>query len=323
MDTREPAVAVVGASGAVGAQIVELILERGFGHRELKLFGTESSSAESLSGVDETLLVEPLSLPSDLSGFDIVFLSVPASVAENIIAANPGPLLIDLSASSRAHASIPIVAPGLVSREQLQSMRGSRVIAPAHPAAAAIAACLSAINIHGGAVSASLIVGASAGGRRQITRLVEQTTELLSARLDLQEEEVQRGFNLFMRENERSLASAIAAQARALLSDPPAIRLSVAVAPIVHGAALTIEIPAAAEMGEWIDRLGKAPGIILAEEGAPLGVIDAVGQEAVMISAELSETGLTLWCVFDNARLAALSALWIAETMSPAGSKLT
>jgi aspartate-semialdehyde dehydrogenase len=97
----------------------------------------------------------------------------------------------------------------------------------------------------------------------------------------------------------------------------------VAVAPIVHGAALTIEIPAAAEMGEWIDRLGKAPGIILAEEGAPLGVIDAVGQEAVMISAELSETGLTLWCVFDNARLAALSALWIAETMSPAGSKLT
>jgi len=47
-----------------------------------------------------------------------------------------------------------------------------------------------------------------------------------------------------------------------------------------------------------------------------LGVIDAVGQEAIVVSVETRPQSVSLWCVFDNTRLAALSALWIAETLA-------
>jgi aspartate-semialdehyde dehydrogenase len=62
--------------------------------------------------------------------------------------------------------------------------------------------------------------------------------------------------------------------------------------------------------------LRAAPGLLVAEEGEPLGVIDAVGQEAIVVSVETRPQSVSLWCVFDNTRLAALSALWIAETLA-------
>ena len=46
-------------------------------------------------------------------------------------------------------------------------------------------------------------------------------------------------------------------------------------------------------------------------------MIDAVGQEAIVVSVERAAAGASLWCVFDNARLAALDALWIAEKSPP------
>ena len=63
--------------------------------------------------------------------------------------------------------------------------------------------------------------------------------------------------------------------------------------------------------------------MLVTEEGEPLGVIDAVGQEAIVVSFEERAGSLSLWCVFDNTRLAALDALWIAETFMPAAPALT
>jgi len=45
-------------------------------------------------------------------------------------------------------------------------------------------------------------------------------------------------------------------------------------------------------------------------------VIDAVGQEAIVVSVEMRRDSISIWCVFDNTRLAALGALWIAETLA-------
>jgi aspartate-semialdehyde dehydrogenase len=149
-----------------------------------------------------------------------------------------------------------------------------------------------------------------------LTATVDQTTDLLSARLELDDDEVQRGFNVFMREHERSVASAIAAQVAALLEPPPTLSVQVAAIPVLHGSALTIDIQAASNGSDARELLRAAPGLLVAEEGEPLGVIDAVGQEAIVVSVETRAQSVSLWCVFDNTRLAALSALWIAETLA-------
>jgi aspartate-semialdehyde dehydrogenase len=319
--TREPKVAVVGATGAVGNQLIELIAARGFQLAELKLFATEAGAAQTVDAAGEERLVEALESPAALRDFDVVFLAAPSPRAAEIVAARPGPTLIDLSAANRPPSSeAPMVAPGLTSREAIARMRNAKVLAPPHPVAHVLATCLKALGSRVGFVAGTAMLGASAGGRDALTDAVDQTTDLLSARLELDDDEVQRGFNAFVREHERSLANAISAQVGALLEKAPTLALQVVAIPVLHGSALTIEIQRPREIrgnGEdAVELLRAAPGILIAEEGEPLGVIDAVGQEAIVVSVEPRADSLSLWCVFDNARLVALGALWIAETLA-------
>jgi aspartate-semialdehyde dehydrogenase len=166
------------------------------------------------------------------------------------------------------------------------------------------------------------MLGASAGGREMLTATVDQTTDLLSARLDLEEDEVQRGFNILMREHERSIASTISAQVAILLERSPVLAIQVVAAPVLHGSALTIDLTAPLNGTAAIEKIRNAPGLLIAEEGEPLGTIDAVGQEAIVVSVEERPGALSLFCVFDNARVAALSAMWVAETLAASKSAL-
>jgi aspartate-semialdehyde dehydrogenase len=213
-----------------------------------------------------------------------------------------------------------MVAPGLTSREAIAQMRNAKVFAIPHPAAHVLATCLKALGIRGGFVAATAMLGASAGGMEMLTATVDQTTDLLSARLELDDDEVQRGFNAFMREHERSVAGAITAQAVKLLEQAPTFSVQAVAIPVLHGSALTVDIqrPRAIKGNgeDAVEQLRVAPGILIAEEGEPLGVIDAVGQEAIVVSVETRADSLSLWCVFDNTRLAALGALWIAEALA-------
>jgi aspartate-semialdehyde dehydrogenase len=317
---RDPRVAVVGATGAVGNQLIELIAARGFQLSDLKLFTTEAGAMQTVDAGGEERLVDALESPADLRDFDIAFLAIPGPRAAEIVAAQPGPILIDLSAANRPPSDVPMVAPGLTSREALAHLRNARVFAIPHPAAHVLATCLKALGGYGGFVAATAMLGASAGGMEMLTTTVDQTTDLLSARLELDDDEVQRGFNAFMREHERSIASAIAAQAAKLLDKAPPLSVQVAAIPVLHGSALTVDIQrprdrtSAAE--DAVELLRVAPGILIAEEGDPLGVIDAVGQEAIVVRVETRRDSISIWCVFDNTRLAALGALWIAETLA-------
>ncbi len=317
--SREPRVAVVGATGAVGNQLIELIAARGFQLSELKLFATEAGATQTVDAAGEERLVDALESPADLRGFDIAFLAIPAPRAAEIVAARPGPILIDLSAANRPPSDVPMVAPGLTSREAIAQLRKAMVFATPHPVAHVLATCLRALGPHDAFVAATAMLGASAGGRDVLTAAVDQTTDLLSARLELDDDEVQRGFNAFMREHERSVATAIAAQVTTLLDKAPPLSVQVVAIPVLHGSALTVDIQRARDSGngeDAVELLRVAPGILIAEEGEPLGVIDAVGQEAIVVSVETRADSLSLWCVFDNTRLAALGALWIAETLA-------
>jgi len=275
---------------------------------------------QTVDAAGEERLVDALASPANLRDFNIAFLACPAPRAAEIIAAQPGPILIDLSAADRPPADVPMVAPGLTSREAFAQLRNAKVFAIPHPVAHVLATSLKALGAYSGFVAATAMLGASAGGRDVLTASVDQTTDLLSARLELDDDEVQRGFNAFMREHERSVATAISAQVATLLDKAPTLSIQVAAIPVLHGSALTVDIqrPRALKGNgeDAVELLRVAPGILIAEEGEPLGVIDAVGQEAIVVSVETRADSISLWCVFDNARLAALGALWIAETLA-------
>ena len=72
-------------------------------------------------------------------------------------------------------------------------------------------------------------------------------------------------------------------------------------------------MPARAEIHDARELLRAAPGLLLVEEGEPLGVIDAVGQEAIVVSVEESaQSRRRSGACSTTHALAALGALWIA-----------
>ncbi len=309
----EPKVAVVGATGAVGNQIVELIAARAFPHSDLKLFATSAGSSGTLESGDDEYLIEQFEDAGDLARYDVAFLAVPEDPALEIINARPGPMLIDLSGCSRAPTDA-IVSPGVTSRERVAALRGRKLYAVPNPIAHTLALCLGAIGPVAGA-SAVAMQGASARGRHMIARTVDQTTDLLAARLDLEEDETQRAFNAFVRESERAVAGRIAEQVLAMLSRPAAsLSVQLAAIPVLHGTMLTLH--AGIPVQGWIDALRAAPGILMVEESEPLSLVDAIGQEAILVRAEEHPSGAEIFCAFDNTRIAALGALWIAETFA-------
>jgi aspartate-semialdehyde dehydrogenase len=308
--------AVVGAPGTVGGQVVELIGARDFSYAELKLFATSAGIAAEVESGERALPVSPLESPADLAPFDIAVLAIPEAEARSVIQARPGPILIDLSAATRLSSVTPVVAPGLTPRERLLALESEKVFSVPYPAAQVIASVLNAIGIRSGFVAAHVMIAASAEGREAVSKLFNQSVDLLNARLDLGDDETQLAFNVFPPPNARALAEVLSTQVGALLGSSPELTIQMTRVSAFHGGALCLFLPPAADSGEWAGRLRSAPGIILVESDEASGLIDTVGQEGVVVRMAAGKSGASLWCTYDSARLAALSALWIAETLS-------
>ena len=299
----------------MGNQLVELLETRAFPKGELRLFATASDTASTIEIEDAEFEVEELGDPSELRGFDVAFLAVPDNTANDIIAARSGPLLIDLSGAMRMPSGQPLVAPGITSRERINELRGKMVFETPHPAAHALATILRALGSQNGFAAATLLMGASAGGRDRIARTAEESADLLSGSLDLEEDEYQRAFNILISDAERQVSEVVRAQCAALMENPPTLSLQVLSAPILHGSVLSIQLPPSESAGSYADRLRAAPGILFVDDNRPVGVIDALGQEAILVKMNRQPSGTALFAAFDNARLAALIAIWIAESL--------
>jgi aspartate-semialdehyde dehydrogenase len=315
---RELRIAVVGATGAVGEQIVELIDARALPCAELALFATERGATQTVEALGEAILVAEFHEPAELSRFDIAFLAVAPSWAADIVRARPGPLLVDLSAALRAPyeiPSIPLVAPGFTPPERIAEFAASnKVVAIPHPAAHALATIISAARAQDGIVCATVMLGASSAGRHSVEEVVKEARDLLSGALSLEEGETQRAFNAYPADLGSGIATALSAQTAKLLGVTPRLVLEVVHIAVLHGSAMTVLIPDPADPANLAARLRAAPGLLMvAGEERGAGVIDAVGQEAILVMLGAQPAGASVWCAFDSARLAALDAVWVAE----------
>jgi aspartate-semialdehyde dehydrogenase len=185
-----------------------------------------------------------------------------------------------------------------------------------HPAAQLIVTVQQALGSN--ATTASIVLSASAAGHQGVAKLFQQSADLLNARLDLEDDEPQVAFNVFQPREARELAKALAAHIRMLGEDPDRLLLDIVRVPAFHGTGVSLFFPAGATQAEWPERLRSAPGLILVSSEDSAGFVDAVGQEGAITRIAANDSGALIWCAFDAARLAALTAIWIAEMANQA-----
>ena len=264
---------------------------------------------------ERSFSVDSFNGPEDLSAFDIAFLAVPREIAVEIIEAQPGPILIDLSAATAApEKGVAMVAPGLTPRDQVAQCSGGQLFAVPHPAAQLIATILQVLG-NDGFAAASIMLSASASGHEAVGHLFQQSADLLNARLDL-DDEPQVAFNVFAAPRAHALALALAEQIRVLGAGSNQLLLDVIRVPAFHGCGVHLFSPIHEGRAKWPELLRSAPGLIVVANDDATGFVDAVGQEGAITRISMEDSGAAIWCVFDAARLAALTALWIAETLS-------
>jgi aspartate-semialdehyde dehydrogenase len=162
--------------------------------------------------------------------------------------------------------------------------------------------------------ASSIMLSASASGHEGVSELFQQSADLLNARLDL-DDEPQVAFNVFAARGASELARAFAAQIRVLGADSSRLLLDIVRVPAFHGTGLTLFLPAGETKTQWAERLRSAPGLMMVANEDAAGFVDAVGQEGAFTRISMHDPGVAIWCVFDAARLAALTAVWIAEAI--------
>ena len=124
MNVRDPVVAVVGASGAVGVELMGCLERRNFPLSELRVFASARSAGKSLPFRGERLAIRELTERS-FNGVDIALFSAGGGTSRKFapIAVERGTVVVDNSSAFRMDASVPLVVPE-INGEAIRRHRG-------------------------------------------------------------------------------------------------------------------------------------------------------------------------------------------------------
>ncbi len=127
--SRKVNVAIVGASGAVGQELLKVLDDLDFPVAKLRLFGSERSAGSRYPFRGEEVEVELLSEESDFSGIDFAFVSAGASTSRQYadVITRHGTIMIDNSSAFRMDADVPLVVPEVNGEDAFDAPR--RIIA--------------------------------------------------------------------------------------------------------------------------------------------------------------------------------------------------
>ena len=173
-------IAIVGASGAVGQELLKILAERQFPVTNLRLFGSARSAGTTYHFCGKEYVVEELQHGDLFQGVDIAFVSAGGSVskeyAEDIT--RYGAIMIDNSSAFRMDEQVPLVVPELNSEDIAQATQegGKRIIANPNCTTIIMAVCLKAIEelSHIKRVHVSSYQSASGAGASAMAELEEQ-----------------------------------------------------------------------------------------------------------------------------------------------------
>jgi aspartate-semialdehyde dehydrogenase len=328
-------VAVVGATGAVGEQMREVLEERHFPVGELRLLASERSAGQFLPFQARQIRVDVLEEGS-FEEIDIGLFSAGGSVSAKFapLAVAAGAVVVDNTSFFRMDPEIPLVVPE-VNPKEIANYKNRGIVA--NPNCSTIQLVVALKPIHDAArikrVVVSTYQSVSGAGRKAMEELSEQVGALFSGR-EIKKEKFphQIAFNciphidIFMENGYTKEEWKLIHETRKILGEPnlPLTATTVRVPVFLsHSESVNIETLVKLSAAETKRILREAPGIVVADEPEknvyPMA-IDAAGKDATYVGRIRDDdsvaNGLNLWVVSDNLRKgAALNAVQIAEIL--------
>jgi len=330
-------VAVIGATGNVGREVISILAERNFPADEVVALASHRSIGREISyGEDQVLSVQDLDT-YDFNGTDIALSSPGAKVSAKYspIAAKAGCVVIDNTSQFRMEPDIPLVVPE-VNPDAIAGYTKRGIIA--NPNCSTIQMVVALKPLHDlvpiNRIVVSTYQSVSGAGKSAMDELFNQTKGIF---VNQHAEEHRENFtkqiafnviphiDVFMDDGSTKEEWKMMAETRKILDPDIAVTATCVRAPIFigHAEAINIEFDGAISVEQARNALKKAPGVVVVDHQADEGYVtpqECAGEDAVYVSRirqdSTIENGLNIWVVSDNLRKgAALNTVQIAEEL--------
>ena len=328
-------IAVAGATGNVGREMLNILAERQFPADEVVALASRRSLGTEVSYGDKTLKTKDLDT-FDFDGFDIALFAIGATATKDYAprAAKAGCVVIDNSSLYRYDPDVPLIVPE-VNPEAIDGYAKKNIIANPNCSTAQMVVALK--PLHDRATIKRVVVStyqsASGAGKDGMDELWEQTKAIYNPTVEVEPKTFtkQIAFNViphidkFMDDGSTREEWKMVAETKKIIDTKIKITATCARVPVFvgHSEAVNIETEDFLDEDEARDILRQSPGIMVVdkrEDGGYITPVECVGDFATFISRirqdSTIENGLNFWCVSDNLRKgAALNAVQIAELL--------
>jgi len=327
-------IAVVGATGAVGKEMLEILEQREFPAARVHAVASSRSAGTTVDFGGEALVVEDLE-KFDFSGVDIGLFS-PGGAVSKVHAPRAGAagcVVVDNTSQFRMDEDVPLVVPE-VNPEAIAGYTARNIIA--NPNCSTIEMVVALKPLHDLAtirrVSVATYQSAGGAGQAAMDELFEQTRAVyMNEPIEKKKFTKQIAFNViphidsFMEDGATKEEWKMAVETKKILDPAIEVFATCVRVPVFigHGEAVHIEFENPIDEDEAREALRNAPGIAVVDLRADEGYVTPVecaGDDPVFVSRirkdPTVENGLGLWIAADNLRKgAALNAIQIAETL--------
>ncbi len=327
-------VAVVGATGNVGREMLAILAERSFPADEVVALASRRSQGLEVSYGDRTLKVKALE-HHDFSQTDICLMSAGSTVSKQwspkIAAA--GAVVIDNSSCWRYDIDVPLIVPE-VNADAITGFRNRGIIANPNCSTAQLVVALKPLHDHAKIkrVVVSTYQSVSGAGKDAMDELFSQSKAVFTlGEVETKKFPKRIAFNViphidvFMEDGYTKEEWKMLVETKKILD--PKIKLTATCVRvpvfISHSEAVNVEFENPITPEEAREILRSAPGCLVIDSHEPGGYVtpyEAAGEDATYISRiredATVENGLAMWIVSDNLRKgAALNAIQIAECL--------
>jgi len=328
-------VAVVGATGNVGREMLNILAERQFPVDEVVALASRRSLGTQVSFGDKTLTTKDLDT-FDFTGWDMALFAVGSDATKKYApgAAKAGCTVIDNSSLYRYDPDVPLIVPE-VNPQAIHDYARKNIIANPNCSTAQMVVALK--PLHDRATIKRVVVSTyqsvSGAGKEGADELWDQTKSIYNPTSEVPPNKFtkQIAFNViphidvFMEDGTTKEEWKMVAETKKIVDPKIKVTATCVRVPVFvgHSEALNIEFEDHLDEDEARDILREAPGVMVIdkrEDGGYVTPVECVGDFATFISRirqdSTVDNGLNLWCVSDNLRKgAALNAVQIAELL--------
>lgn len=328
-------VVVVGATGNVGREMLNILAERQFPVDEIAALASRRSLGTEVSFGDKTLVTQDLD-QFDFSGWDIALFAIGSEATKEYApkAAKAGCVVIDNSSLYRYDPDVPLIVPE-VNPQAIHGYAKKNIIANPNCSTAQMVVTLK--PLHDRARVKRVVVATyqsvSGAGKEAMDELWDQTKGMYVPGQEVEPKVFpkQIAFNVipqidvFLDSGDTKEEWKMVAETKKIMDPTIKVTATCVRVPVFvgHSEAINIEFEDFLDEDEARDILRESPGLLVVDKREPGGYVtpvECVGDYATFVSRirqdPTIENGLNLWCVSDNLRKgAALNAVQIAELL--------